>query len=76
MADRRIIKFYDTDNHLLNSNYYILRESYHIDNKDEREITLRFHHSDLTSIKTAIWELVALITVKLSLKLKEAEEIL
>ncbi len=76
MADRRIIKFYDTDNHLLNSNYYILREKYQIDNKDERKITLRFRHSDLTSIKTAIWELVALIKVTLNLRLKEAEDIL
>ena len=76
MADRRIIKFYDTDNHLLNSNYYILRGRYNIDNKNEEKITLRFRHSALISIKTAIWELVALITVKLSLKLKEAEEIL
>ena len=44
-ANRRIIEFYDTDNHLLYKNYYIFRERCNIDT-DEREVTLKFRHPD------------------------------
>jgi hypothetical protein len=45
IADRRIIKFYDTDKNLLHSNHYILRERHEIGN-EQREITLKFRHPD------------------------------
>lgn len=45
IADKRIIKFYDTDENLLSSNHYILRERYNISN-DNKEITLKFRHPD------------------------------
>jgi hypothetical protein len=45
IADQRIIKFYDTDENLLHSNHYILRERYEI-GKDKKEITLKFRHPD------------------------------
>ncbi|WP_138500187.1 hypothetical protein [Nostoc sp. PA-18-2419] len=45
IEDRRIIRFYDTDEYMINSNSYILRERQNIIN-DEREVTLKFRHSD------------------------------
>ncbi|MBD2015341.1 hypothetical protein H6F96_15360 [Microcoleus sp. FACHB-53] len=45
IADQRIIKFYETDENLLYSNHYILRERYEI-GKDKKEITLKFRHPD------------------------------
>ncbi|MDF5707451.1 MAG: hypothetical protein PUP90_07135 [Nostoc sp. S4] len=45
IEDRRIIRFYDTDEYIINSNSYILRERQDVTN-DEREITLKFRHPD------------------------------
>lgn len=45
ISDRRIIKFYDTDEYLLHSNHYMLRERCCI-GTSEREVTLKFRHPD------------------------------
>ncbi len=45
IAGERIIKFYDTDKHLLYRNYYILRDRYNTDT-NERELTFKFRHPD------------------------------
>lgn len=45
IANKRIIKFYDTDENLLHKNQYIFRERYEIGNEN-REVTLKFRHPD------------------------------
>ncbi|MEH2053182.1 hypothetical protein [Nostoc sp.] len=45
IADQRIIRFYDTGDHLLYKNSYILRERLDVNN-DEREVTLKFRNRD------------------------------
>jgi hypothetical protein len=44
IANRRTVRFYDTEKHRLHSNNYIFRERR--DEKGEREVTLKFRHPD------------------------------
>ncbi len=45
IADKRLIRFYDTDEHILYKNDYIFRERQDT-NTGEREVTLKFRHLD------------------------------